>query len=203
MRRIICLLIGYLCGNFLTAEAVARFQKGRSAFSIGSGNPGMANMAKQFGIGTGAMVLAGDLGKTFIACLICRWWLFHGLGGTAAAWAGVGVVLGHDFPMWHRFQGGKGVACTCAALICVSLKYGVLACLVGLAGVLISGYLALGAVLIPIAFLIPAFLTSGEMELLTFILVLLMYQRNRGNLEKIRAGQEPKTDLLAVLRRGK
>ncbi len=200
----ICLLIGYLCGNFLTAEAVARFKKGGSAFSVGSGNPGMANMAKQFGIGTGAVVLAGDLGKTFIACLACRWWLFHGMGGTAAAWAGVGVVLGHDFPMWHRLKGGKGVACTCAALICVSLKYGILACLVGLVGVLFSGYLALGAVLIPIAFLIPAFLTGGgEIGALTLVLTLLMYQRNRGNLEKIRTGQELKTDLLAALRKRK
>ncbi|MCD7845136.1 MAG: glycerol-3-phosphate acyltransferase, partial [Oscillospiraceae bacterium] len=117
------------------------------------------------------------------------------------AWAGLGVVLGHDFPMWHGFRGGKGVACTCAALVCVSLPYGVLACLAGLAGVLVSGYLAVGAVLIPAVFLIPAFLTGGELGALALALTLIMYQRNRGSLQRIRTGQEPKTDLLAALRR--
>ncbi len=72
MFRILSLLIGYLLGNILTAELVSRRISGQSAFDIGSGNPGMANIASQYGVRAGAIVLIGDLAKTFIACLLCR-----------------------------------------------------------------------------------------------------------------------------------
>lgn len=121
------------------------------------------------------VVLAGDLLKTFVPCLLCRIILFSELGAIAAAYAGLGAMLGHNFPVWHRLKGGKGVACTCAALVSVSFGYGLLACIVGLIGVLISHYLPIGAVLIPVAFLIPAFCFFGnEAGILSVILSLVM-----------------------------
>ena len=116
MERLLCLLAGYVCGGFLTAELVARHCTGKSAAYLGTGNPGMANLAHELGKGWGAVVLAGDIAKTALAWLLCRA-LFPGLGALAGLWSGLGAVLGHNFPAWRSFRGGKGVAVTCAALI--------------------------------------------------------------------------------------
>ena len=107
-----------------------------------------------WGKGWGAVVLAGDIAKTALAWLLCRA-LFPGLGALAGLWSGLGAVLGHNFPAWRRFRGGKGVAVTCAALILFSPLWGTLACLIGLAVTLLSGWLPLGAVVIPALFVPP------------------------------------------------
>lgn len=67
LQRLLCLLVGYLCGCFLTAELVARARTGKSAVALGTGNPGMANLAHELGKGWGAVVLAGDIAKTALA----------------------------------------------------------------------------------------------------------------------------------------
>ncbi len=66
MYRLISLLIGYVFGNFLMADVVAKKYTGKKASEIGSGNPGMANVMAQCGFGAGLLVLAGDLAKTVI-----------------------------------------------------------------------------------------------------------------------------------------
>ena len=71
--RILCLLVGYLLGSFLTAECIARRLTDRSARDLGSGNPGMANIMATLGKGPGFAVLAGDVAKTVLACGLC--WL--------------------------------------------------------------------------------------------------------------------------------
>ena len=105
MGRIFCILTGYLCGSFLTAELVAQERIGKSAFEIGTGNPGMANLAEQGGIGCAIQVLAGDVGKTILACLLSRYVYGAELGVLASAYAGLGCILGHDYPFWHWFHG--------------------------------------------------------------------------------------------------
>ena len=170
LQRLLCLLVGYLCGCFLTAELVARARTGKSAAALGTGNPGMANLAHELGKGWGAVVLAGDIAKTALAFGLCRA-LFPALGGLSGLWAGLGAVLGHNFPLWRGFRGGKGVAVTCAALILFSPLWGTAACLAGLAVTLLSGWLPLGAVVIPALFVPPAFLCCGrEAGLLALIL---------------------------------
>ncbi|MCD8078029.1 MAG: glycerol-3-phosphate acyltransferase [Lachnospiraceae bacterium] len=202
MTRLICALIGYVCGNFLTAEVVSCGVFGDSIFNRGTGNPGMANVVSQYGVKYGAWVLAGDLLKTFLPCLLCKWVFFPRLGVKAAAYAGLGAILGHNFPVWHRFKGGKGVSCTCAALVSISFGYGLLACIVGLLGVLISHYLPIGAVLIPAAFLIPAFCFYGnEAGLLVLVMTILMFQRHWPGLRNIPTGTEPRKNLLKKLKR--
>ncbi len=184
MYRVICLLIGYAFGNFLTAEIVSRKASGKSAFERGSGNPGMANIVRLDGVKCGAVVLLGDLLKTFIPYLLCRMVLFPEYGAAAVAYTGLGAILGHDFPIWHRFKGGEGVACTCATLVGISFGYGLLACIVGLIGVLVSHSLAIGAVLIPLAFLISAFKlysieVGGLAVIITVIMIAIMVERTR------------------------
>ena len=140
MERGLCLLLGYLCGCFLTAEAVA-------------------------------------------------WRLCPGLA-LAPLWTGLGAVLGHNFPFWRGFRGGKGVAVTCACLVLFSPLWGGLACLGGLAAVLFSGYLPLGAVTIPVLFVPPAFLCYGR-EAGALALILALTRHVRG-LRRMLRGEEPR-----------
>ena len=101
------------------------------------------------------------------------------------------AVLGHNFPVWRCFRGGKGVAVTCAALILFSPLWGTLACLIGLAVTLLSGWLPLGAVVIPALFVPPAFAFHGrEAGLLALILALVMLSRHIRGLGRILRGEE-------------
>lgn len=191
MERIFCLIIGYFCGCFLTAEMVACLTTGESTRNLGSGNPGMANIASQLGLKWGAMVLAGDVGKVAIACLLCRVLLFPGLGQLGVLWSGLGAVLGHNFPFWRRFRGGKGVAATCACLVFTTPVWGGISCLVGLAVVVLTGYLPLGAVVIPVIFLPQAFFALGmEAGTLALVLTLLMLTRHIRGIQRVARGVE-------------
>lgn len=201
MGRIFCILTGYLCGSFLTAELVAQERIGKSAFEIGTGNPGMANLAEQGGVGCAFRVLAGDVGKTLLACLLCRYVCGAELGTLAAAYAGLGCILGHDYPFWHWFHGGKGVACNAAALILIWPMGGLFSCLIGLTAVLLTGYLPLGAVLIPAAFILPAFLEYGpESGFLTVLMTFIMLRQHSPGLKNMFLGTEKKVDLPGMLR---
>ena len=136
--RGLCLLAGYLFGGFLTAEVVARCTAGVSARDIGTGNPGMANIATHLGKKAGLLVLAGDVIKTAAACWFCHQ-LAPELGPTALLYGGLGAVLGHNWPIWYKGRGGKGVAVTCAWLMLYLPVTGVLCCLAG--GVAANGRL--------------------------------------------------------------
>ena len=191
---VICTVIGYLCGCFLTAELAARLAEGKSASEIGSGNPGMANIMANLGKKAGFFVLAGDVGKTLIAFGVS--WLLAGglLGRETFLWAGLGVVLGHNFPFWKKFRGGKGVAVTCTWLIFFMPVWGTVSCIAGRAVVLATGYLPLGAVLIPLLGTCFAFFSQGIMAGIFFLLsFLLMLSRHyRGLLRIVRGTEERK-----------
>ena len=96
------------------------------------------------------MVLAGDIAKTALAFGLCRA-LFPALGGLSGLWAGLGAVLGHNFPFWRGFRGGKGWPSP-APPSSSSPLWGTAACVAGLAVTLLSGWLPLGAVVIPALF---------------------------------------------------
>ena len=191
---VICTVIGYLCGCFLTAELAARLAEGKSASEIGSGNPGMANIMANLGKKAGFFVLAGDVGKTLIAFGVS--WLLAGglLGRETFLWAGLGVALGHNFPFWKKFRGGKGVAVTCTWLIFFMPVWGTVSCIAGGAVVLATGYLPLGAVLIPLLGTCFAFFSQGIMAGIFFLLsFLLMLSRHyRGLLRIVRGTEERK-----------
>ncbi|MBP3886021.1 MAG: glycerol-3-phosphate acyltransferase [Olsenella sp.] len=177
LPKLLCALIGYALGNFLTADLVCRFAVGKSVFDVGVGNPGMANVGHELGTGPAIAVLAGDILKTVLAWaaaqLICP-----GDGLSAGLAATLGTTLGHNFPAWHRFKGGKGVTTTCSAIILASPVAGVCACLVGLATVIFSGYLCFGAVAITLAFALLMLLGGAGADVVCYALAfaLLMAQ---------------------------
>ena len=100
---------GYVLGTFPSADIAARLAVGSHADirSMGSGNPGAVNVTGELGKFWGAFVLILDIGKAAAACALARWLA----GGPAASMAGTAAVVGHCFPLWNGFRGGKGVAC--------------------------------------------------------------------------------------------
>lgn len=200
LQRIVCLLVGYACGMFLTADLVSRRVTHKPAFELGVGNPGMANIGHELGARWAAVVLAGDLGKVIVAVAVSRL-LFPQLGALAAAWAGLGCTLGHNYPAWHRFRGGKGVATTCAAIVLVSPAWGLLACILGLVVVVLSGYLCVGAIAIPAIFLVMSlFMGSGELTAIATVLLVLMVLKHGGPVLGIRTGKTPRASIADKVR---
>lgn len=190
MERIVCLIIGYGFGLVLFADVVSRLRWKKSAREIGSHNPGTANITRQMGVKWGLVVLAGDLLKTGAACWLCAA-LFPELGRLVYLWAGLGVTLGHNFPVWARFRGGKGVATTCAFLVLFSPLWCGLCVLLGGAVVLATGYLPVAAVVITGAALAPAWLLGGpEGFCLVLAAGLLMIQRHWPGLVRAARGEE-------------
>ena len=183
-------MIGYVFGLVLFAEIISRARLKKSARDIGSHNPGTANITRQMGIKWGLVVLAGDLLKTAAACWLCAA-LFPELGRLAYLWAGLGVTLGHNFPVWAKFRGGKGVATTCAFLVLFSpLRCG-LCVVLGGAVVLLTGSLPVAAEVITAAALLPLWHFAGAEGLALGIAALvLMILRHRPGLLRALRGEE-------------
>ena len=193
MERLLCLIIGYAWGCFLTGELVARCRTGESARRLGTGNPGMANLAQELGLRWGLLNQMGDILKNALACLVCVRLTGESLGRPGLLWAVLGAALGHNFPFWRRFRGGKGVAVTCAGLILYSPLWGTAACVTGLAVTLLTGWLPLGAVVIPAVFVPLAVLFhSWEAGALAAVLTALMVSRHHHGLGRILRGEEPR-----------
>ena len=196
LARMICLVIGYALGQILTADLVSRRVAGKPAFEQGVGNPGMANVGHELGTKWALAVLAGDLGKVILAAAACRL-LFPGLGWTVStAWAGFGATLGHNFPLWHRFRGGKGVSATCAAIILASPLMGIPAALLGAVGIIVCGYLCVGAIIITVAWLLFCLIAANGDLILTGIgLLVLMVLAHGSAVSGIRTGDTPVASL--------
>lgn len=190
-----CLLIGYICGCFLTADVVCRLRLHKSAFDVGSHNPGMANVGSLLGVGGAAVVLAGDIGKSIIACEVSHFLVAPELGTYAVLWAGLGLILGHDFPIWHGFRGGKGVTVTCSAVVLAAPIPGMISLVLGFLVVLASRYLCYGALAIPTIFFIFTLFMHWPVPwvLLAFAYVLLTLVKHGGPAWRALHGREPKT----------
>lgn len=194
--RVLSLVIGYVLGNFLTAYFVVGKITGKNPFEYGSGNPGMANVMANLGKSYGFMVLAGDILKTVLACVLSAVFFMNGIGRICILYAGLGVTFGHNFPCWHSLKGGKGVATTCSAIVLFSPDFGMLSNIIGGLVVLFTGYLPLAGVIIPLIYVFPAFYFYGtEAGILSLILLGLMIFAHRHGLMRVFRGQEKKIRL--------
>ncbi len=176
---ILSLFIGYLLGMILTAEPVAYFFTGKHVSEIGTGNPGMANVMARIGKKAGFLVLAGDILKTLIAMGI-SWLLFQeSIGWDSVLYSGMGAILGHNFPIWRKFKGGKGVTVTVTWLVIALPIWGAVVSIIGGLITVWTGYLPLGAILIPLFALVPAFVVFGtKTGIFVLIALLLMISRH-------------------------
>ncbi|WP_125768116.1 glycerol-3-phosphate acyltransferase [Lapidilactobacillus wuchangensis] len=196
LPRIYALLIGYGFGNFITAYAVSYWRTGKSPRELGSGNPGTANIGAVLGKKFGILVLCGDLLKTLVAILIAVW-LFPDLGRLAIMYAGIGVTLGHNFPVWLKFQGGKGVAVSALLLVSYDLKWGLICLLIALAVLLITKDLALPGITILLSFTVVNAVLYGLEPAIGFgFLTVLSIIRFWHDLVNLAHGKSKKIDLL-------
>lgn len=200
--RLLSILIGYFCGCFLTAELVARKFAGKKAAEVGeTGNPGMANIMAALGFVPGILVLLGDIFKCILAVVVCRL-LFRESGSIVTLYAGLGCTLGHDFPFWRKFRGGKGVATSSAAITFYTPLWSLIAHLFGILLTFTTKYLCLAGVIIPIVYgVCMLFLHDWEAAILSGVFTLLAVLCHGSSILGIRRGTTSKTDVWAALRR--
>ena len=114
-------MIGCGLGNILTAFIVARFFGAKKPTEFGSGNPGTANVGAVLGKKAGMLVYLGDAMKTLVAMLLV-FLLFRNQTQLAFLYCSLGLTIGHDFPIWNHFKGGKGVAVSGIFILFINFK---------------------------------------------------------------------------------
>lgn len=182
-------IAGYLLGSIPFGMIFARMMGLGSLRDIGSGNIGATNVLRTGNKTAAALTLFFDAGKGALIILLAR----ALAGEDAAQLAGISAIIGHCFPVWLSFRGGKGVATYFGLMITISpvvgLTTGVIWILIA-AGTRYSSLAALVAALW--ALLIVALGADGHLFVLTFILTVLIYARHHTNIKRLRAGEEPK-----------
>jgi glycerol-3-phosphate acyltransferase PlsY len=186
---LVSILLAYFIGSVPFAFLTARRWGAVDLHDVGSGNIGAANVFRVSGVKAGLLAAALDVGKGAASVFIAQ--RLTG-PGTAAAFAGLAAIVGHVYPVWLRFRGGKGVATACG-VFCV-LTPAALPPALGLfaAGVWLSRYVSVGSVLASIA--LPPIAYAAGSPLPTVVSALgaatLIVFRHRSNLGRVRLGTE-------------
>jgi glycerol-3-phosphate acyltransferase PlsY len=179
---LLAFVFGYLCGSIPFGILLTRLAGGPDLRSIGSGNIGATNVLRTGRKGLAAATLLGDMLKGTFAVLLTRYLL----GDDVAIAAAVGAFLGHLFPVWLRFRGGKGVATYIGVLLGIAWPAAVVFCAAWLAVAAATRYSSLAALIASAA--APAFLwwrgdlADARAFLLLSILLWIMHRANIGRL---------------------
>jgi glycerol-3-phosphate acyltransferase PlsY len=154
--RFISLLIGYVFGLFQTGYLYGR-SKGIDIRNAGSGNAGTTNSLRVLGWKAGLITFLGDLLKAIFAVLVA-WALFHGKYPEGVKvlelYAGFGAVLGHNFPFYMNFKGGKGIATTSGMILAVTPIAAPLCLVLFILAVAVTRYVSLGSIIVVSMYLI-------------------------------------------------
>ena len=198
--RLLSILIGYAFGCILTAEIVAHKVAGKSASKLGeTGNPGMANIMASLGFLPGLLTLIGDLLKCAAAAILA-YELFKEQGWIVTVYASLGCTIGHDFPIWSKFKGGKGVATTSMGIALYSFLPGLIANIAGMLTVFATKYLCIGGPVIPLVFTVIMFVREDrEAGWIGLVLTILSVLAHSGSMRGIRHGRTSKPDVLGKL----
>lgn len=188
-QLIIWAAIGYLMGSVPYGMIVARVMRLGNLRQIGSGNIGATNVLRTGSKAAAALTLLFDAGKGVVAVLLAR----ALAGDDAAQVAALAAFVGHCYPVWLSFKGGKGVATFLGLWLALDWRVGVACCLTWLVAAAIWRISSLGALAAAaLSTTWVMILTDGSTFLLGVVLTLLIYWRHRENLARIKAGTEPK-----------
>jgi glycerol-3-phosphate acyltransferase PlsY len=193
---IVSALIGYLLGSINTSIIVGKFFYKIDVREHGSGNAGLTNTLRTFGKSAAVFVVIGDFLKGVLACLIGRYLAGEVTPGVFAGEyiAGIFAVIGHNWPVYFGFRGGKGVMTSFAIVIMFSPVLALI-CLAGfILVVAITRYVSLGSIIAGAMFPVLT-LAFGEPELMVIIavfLALLIVFRHAGNIKRLLNGNEKK-----------
>lgn len=225
MEYMLALLVaGYLLGSINTALAVSRLRYGEDIRTKGSGNAGLTNALRVYGKGAALMVLLGDVAKAIVAALLgilvhnvamahATTVLIGGEGFVAlynsvaatgvvpgAMFACFGAILGHNWPLYFRFKGGKGVLVSAVTLFVLSWKIGLICILPFIILVAIFRYVSLGSIAAAVCYPISVLVATlagwqyGSWWYFGFALIVgaLVVYSHRSNISRLIAGNEKK-----------
>ncbi len=211
MERLICLGIGYLLGNFQTAYFYGK-ANGIDIRKYGSGNSGTTNALRVLGTKAGLIVLAGDILKCILAIVLSR--VFFANSHTdmiylLSMYAAMGAILGHNFPFWMGFKGGKGIAATAGLILAFHPYFIPVGVLLFFGIFFTTHYVSLGSLLVYAGFLIEL-VVLGQMGVFTgmsqnelfelyaigVFLTAMAYYKHRENIKRLLSGTERKTYLI-------
>lgn len=180
---------GYLLGSIPFGLVVARIGGLGDIRKVGSGNIGATNVLRAGRKGLAAATLLLDGGKGTAAVLLAGTW-----GPDMQLAAGFGAVLGHLFPVWLRFKGGKGVATTLGVLLGLAWPVGAAACVTWLVVAAVLRISSLAALISLAAAPLYAWLLMGDLQLvqLATMLALLVWWRHQANIRRLLRGKEPR-----------
>lgn len=205
MERVICLVMGYVFGLFQTGYIYGKVN-GIDIRQHGSGNSGSTNALRVLGVKAGAIVFFGDFLKTVIPCFLVRV-LFAKQPEYIYAlilYTGFGVILGHNFPFYLKFKGGKGIAATAGIMFSLDIRL-TLICLVAFVLIVaVTRYVSLGSLIVSAIFLIwnvmmgqmgayglsPA--SRPEFYAVSFVIAAMAFWRHRANIVRLAQGKENK-----------
>ncbi len=207
MIRIICLLIGYVFGMFQTAVIYCKL-KGVDIRHVGSGNAGTTNTLRVLGARAGFTVLFGDMLKCYFAVKLVE--IIFGnsypdMKYLLMIYTAFGAVLGHDFPFYLKFKGGKGIACTAGNIIAFGWEYVLVGLIAFLLPFNLTHYVSLGSLILYAGFFIQLVITGQmgilqmaqphlyEMYLVAFVMTALAFYQHRANIVRLMKGEERKT----------
>jgi len=190
MVTILLIAVGYGLGSIPTGLLIARWQAGVDIRQHGSGNIGMTNVLRAVGKGAAVLTLAGDLAKGMIPVLLACVWLTSpwtiGLVALAA-------IIGHTYPLFAGFQGGKGVATSLGAFILLLPGPLLIACVVFAGCVAFRRQVSLGSLAAAAALPIAALLWGAPVAYVFYTLMTagLIWYRHGENIHRLVSGTEP------------
>ena len=202
MERVICLAIGYVCGLLQTGYLIGKINH-IDIRKEGSGNAGSTNALRVMGWKAGLLTFAGDVLKCVIAILIVRY-LFEDseFVPLLAMYAGAGATLGHNFPFYLKFKGGKGIAVLAGLVISTKVWMSPIPLAAFLIAVIFTRYVSLGSLLAYTMFFLEV-VTCGELGcfgmeaayryelyILLFALTVLAWYRHKANIGRLLSGTE-------------
>ncbi|WP_225007431.1 glycerol-3-phosphate 1-O-acyltransferase PlsY [Novosphingobium percolationis] len=188
VEQIFALALGYALGSVPFGLILTRLTGAGDLRAIGSGNIGATNVLRTGRKGLAASTLLLDMGKGLAAVLLAR----H-LWAGAEALAALGAVLGHCFPVWLRFKGGKGVATLMGVSLGLAWPIGLAYAVVWLGMLAITRISSLGGLSAALAAPVAAVILGYRDDALVLaLLALLVFWLHRANIARLRAGTEPK-----------
>ncbi|QAY66178.1 glycerol-3-phosphate 1-O-acyltransferase PlsY [Paenibacillus protaetiae] len=191
LLSVISVVVSYLLGSVSFSILIAKWVKGIDIRQHGSGNAGATNTLRVLGKGPGILVFLLDIAKGVIAVWLGKW---LGDNSWIPAVAGLASIIGHNWPVYFRFKGGKGIATTVGVVATLAFVPALIAGVVAIAVIALTRYVSLGsllfALLTPIAIGIIQF---GAPELvISLVLCVFAFVRHRTNLVKLVHGTESK-----------
>lgn len=209
MERIFCLLIGYVFGLFQTAYIYGRLH-GIDIRNYGSGNAGTTNTLRVFGTKAGLLVLFGDIMKCILAVVLTG--VVFGdshpeMVYLLKMYTAAGAIIGHNFPFYLKFKGGKGIAATAGLILSFHPYLIPMGVILFFGAFFITHYVSLGSLLVYAGFMIELVVLGQmgkfgmtqplltEMYVIAGFLTIMAYWKHRENIKRLLSGSERKTYL--------